>query len=76
MAGVNGDLIDDYLARLRAGLRTPPARTAEIAALHSRETLQALRTATPCRATIRSRTKRSLTSPRLIEHVLSSSWLR
>lgn len=29
---MNGDPIDDYLARLRAGLRTPPARTAEIVA--------------------------------------------
>jgi hypothetical protein len=29
---VSGDPIDDYLDRLRAGLRTPPARTAEIVA--------------------------------------------
>ena len=48
MAGVNGDLIDDYLARLRAGLRTPPARTAEIVAEaedHLRESAAAGRAA-------------------------------
>lgn len=30
MVGVSGDLIDQYLTRLRASLRTPPERTAEI----------------------------------------------
>lgn len=30
MVGVSGDLIDQYLTRLRASLRTPPDRTAEI----------------------------------------------
>lgn len=32
MVGVTGDLIDEYLARLRASLRTAPERTAEILA--------------------------------------------
>jgi hypothetical protein len=48
VAGVNGDLIDDYLTRLRAGLRTPPARTAEIVAEaedHLRESAAAGRAA-------------------------------
>jgi hypothetical protein len=46
VAGVNGDLIDGYLARLRAGLRTAPARTAEIvdeAEDHLRESVAARR---------------------------------
>ena len=29
---MSGDPIDEYVAALRAGLRTPPARTAEILA--------------------------------------------
>jgi hypothetical protein len=48
VAGVNGDLIEDYLARLRAGLPTPPARTAEIVAEaedHLRESVAAGRAA-------------------------------
>jgi len=43
---VNRDLIDDYLAELRAGLRTEPARTAEIVAEaedHLRESAAARR---------------------------------
>ena len=48
MAGVSGDPIADYLAGLRAGLRTPPARTAEIVAEaedHLRESAAAVRQA-------------------------------
>ena len=48
MAGVNGGPVEDYLARLRAGLRTPPARTAEIVAEaedHLRESAAARQTA-------------------------------
>ena len=46
MAGVSGDPIADYLARLRAGLRTAPPRTAEIVAEaedHLRESAAARR---------------------------------
>jgi hypothetical protein len=46
VAGVSGGLIDDYLAELRAGLLTSPARTAEIVAEaedHLRESAAARR---------------------------------
>jgi hypothetical protein len=46
VAGVNRDLIEDYLAELRGGLRTAPARTAEIVAEaedHLRESAAARR---------------------------------
>jgi len=46
VAGVSGDPIADYLARLRAGLRTAPPRTAEIVAEaedHLRESAAARR---------------------------------
>ena len=45
---MNGGPVEDYLARLRAGLRTPPARTAEIVAEaedHLRESAAARQTA-------------------------------
>jgi hypothetical protein len=48
MAVVNGDPIDEYLAQLRAGLRTSPTRTAEILAEaedHLRESAAAARMA-------------------------------
>jgi hypothetical protein len=48
MAGMSGDPIAGYLTELRAGLRTPPARTAEIVAEaedHLRESAAAVRQA-------------------------------
>jgi hypothetical protein len=48
MAGMSGDPFEEYLNRLAAGLRTPPARTAEIAAEaedHLRESAAARRAA-------------------------------